>query len=305
MKVYFGTPYAAGVPGLSIAYSIPNEATDRMQRERAPSNGVCEDSECGYADDGAIITWDENNLKTSMNILMQVFTEFGLNLNLSKTETMIINYQSTTPYPESILSLNDEQIKNVSAFMYLGVWISHDDIYIGNQELSNRVSSAHCAFSENRKLLTNMKIKLATRVMFLDSLVKSRLTYGCHTWKPTSAELSKINSTYNYFLRCMIWNGHKRINPPPRSARSSSSSSSSSDESEPEMYDWGYIINNERLREITKTKTITQYYELQQIKWIAHVIRRENDNICKILTFHSTKRKKRGRNIKSILERAI
>ena len=91
------------------------------------------------------------------------------------------------------------------------------NLHIGTEKLNHQVNSAHAAFSENRNLLTNVNIKLETRVMFLNSLVRTRLTYGCHTWRPSSAEVSKINATYNYFLRCMIWNGHQRVNPPPHS----------------------------------------------------------------------------------------
>jgi len=54
-----------------------------------------------------------------------------------------------------------------------------------------------------------MHVHLSTRVMFLKSLLRSRLTYGCHTWRPTPSEMSKIESTYQYFLRCMVWNNEK------------------------------------------------------------------------------------------------
>ena len=106
----------------------------------------------------------------------------------------------------------------------------------------------------------------------------------------------------------MIWNGHLRINPPRRTSENSSDGSSiSSDEDhlDSEDYDWAYIVNNEDLYRITKTKSIEHFYEQQQIKWIAHIIRRENSNICKIMTFHKTKRTKRGRKQLSILERSI
>ena len=101
--------------------------------------------------------------------------------------------------------------------------------------------------------------------MFLNSLVRTRLTYGCHTWRPSSAEVSKINATYNYFLRCMIWNGHQRVNPPPRSNDQETSAEDLPD-FDPELYDWSYTITNEKLYEIAKVKSITQDYELQQIK---------------------------------------
>ena len=75
--------------------------------------------------------------------------------------------------------------------------------------------------------------------------------------------------------------------------------------SEDEPYDYSYIINNERLHQITKTVSITEYYEKQQSDWMAHVIRRDNLNLCKILTFHSTVPRRLGRRTPSILQRAV
>ena len=305
-RVYDDRKREAGVPGLSISYDIPNEATNRVQRQNAPTSGECDDADCGYADDGSFFCWSLDDLRTCMSILAQTFSEFGLTLNTDKTETMILNWQPALneTYPETILSLNGEDIKNSTSFKYLGVWINHNNQHIGQEELNHRVNSAHNAFSEHRTLLTNMRVKLSTRVMFLDSLVRSRLTYGCHAWKPSAAELSKIDSTYRYFLRCMIWNGHKRVNPPSRTTGSDSSDEDTSS-SDLEDYDWRYVVTNETLYRVSNTKSIKQFYEQQQMKWIAHVIRRENDNICKILTFHQTKRVKRGRKLLSVLERCV
>ena len=124
-------------------------------------------------------------------------TDFGLNVNHTKTESMILNWNTSSDgtYPQSILSMNGNVIKNVTSFKYLGVWIKHNSIHIGKDEVQHRVASAHNAFDDNRKLLTNQSIALSTRVDFLKALVRSRLTYGCHAWRPNYAELRKIEST--------------------------------------------------------------------------------------------------------------
>ena len=62
---------------------------------------------------------------------------------------------------------------------------------------------------------------------------------------------------------------------------------------------------NESLLRITGTCDISCFHQLQQQNWIAHVIRRENDNPCKRLTFYDIHRKKLGRKSPSILDRAI
>ena len=47
----------AGVTGLCIPYEIPNEATNRAQKELAPSSGTLQESECGCADAGVFFCW--------------------------------------------------------------------------------------------------------------------------------------------------------------------------------------------------------------------------------------------------------
>ena len=168
-----------------------------------------------------------------------------------------------------------------------------NDIHIGSREVEHRVASGHAAFAEHRQLLTNYHIPLGLRINFMNSLVRSRLTYGCHAWRPTQAELSKMDSTYNFILRNMISNGFKRRNPP------------SNEENDTENLDWGLIITNDSLHTITGTKTISHFYKEQQVNWISHVIRRKNNHPCKMLTFHITKNIRRGRLTPSILENAV
>ena len=308
LRTYEDRKNTAGITGLGITYSIPNEATNRQQRDKAPTVGICDDDDCGYADDLVLICWSKKDLQLCLNILLEVFDEYGLNINHSKTETMIMNWQTSDgEYPDTIISLNNKNITNSTCFKYLGVWLNHNCLHIGNEELQHRINSAHTAFAENKKLLTNKNIDLSTRVMFLNSLVRSRLTYGCHAWRPSLHEINKLETTYRFFLRCMIYNGHKRVNPPPREGSHSTSSDESgpSDDEETQQHDWRYVINNETLYQMTRTKTISQFHHQQQEQFIAHIIRRENDNIGKILTFHTTKRSKRGRKILSILDRAV
>ena len=87
-------------------------------------------------------------------------------------------------------------------------------LHIGLREVDHRINSAHASFAINRNMLKNRNIALATSINFLNALVRSRLTYGSHAWRPTRTELSRIQTTYNYFLRSMIVNGFRRRNTP-------------------------------------------------------------------------------------------
>ena len=94
--------------------------------------------------------------------------------------------------------------------------------------------------------------------------------------------------------------GYYGVNPPPREPIEDSN-----DEMDEDEIDWSFVISNERLYELTDTCTIKEFVGQRQVNWISHVIRRQNSNVCKILTFHSTKRTKQGRKTLTVLERAV
>ena len=97
-----------------MSYNIPDEARNRTQKAYAPASGQYDDNGCGYADDLAVAAWTIEDLQIIINILYQVFSEFGLAINLDKTETMIFNWNCSLDgdYPQSIASINNAPVKN-------------------------------------------------------------------------------------------------------------------------------------------------------------------------------------------------
>ena len=71
---------------------------------------------------------------------------------------------------------------------------------------------ASVKFGELSNLLQNFQINLKTRIKFLDSFVRSRLTYACQNWNTTQYQLDRIDVTYRMFLRRMVRNGMKHVN---------------------------------------------------------------------------------------------
>ena len=136
----------------------------------------------GYADDIVNFFETADDLQKALLILNNVFERFGLQINCSKTETKIINFlgQEGT-YPQSICSLRGTKINNVKTFKYLGCKIDFNDPGIGPSELNNtgKINSGNSAFQRYKYLLRNHHINLKTRIIFLNSYVQSRMTYGC------------------------------------------------------------------------------------------------------------------------------
>ena len=113
-------------------------------------------------------------------------------------------------YPSSILNINDHRIDNKSSFKYLGTKLTNYQPSAGNTEIKHRKIQASIAFNENRKLLKNYRINLQTRIHFLNSLVRSRLTYNCQTWPLTKAQTGTLNASYVRYLRELLRNGTSR-----------------------------------------------------------------------------------------------
>lgn len=93
----------------------------------------------------------------------------------------------------------------------------------------------------------------------------------------------------------MVRNGHKQRNAPQNDG----------DCTNEDELDWSYNISNSKLYQITNASNITTFYQRQQRNWIAHIVRRNNSHPCKKLTFHTTKRKQRGRPTASIMDHVV
>ncbi|XP_033111719.1 uncharacterized protein LOC117112688, partial [Anneissia japonica] len=140
---------------LSIPYLIPNEATNRTQRAAYTSKGFYNFIEGGYADGLSVSSWSSDELNQILKLLHKIFSEFGLEINHFKTDTMIWNWDETKDgqYPESFITINNNSICNSKVFKYLGVWNTFNNIHIGQREIDHRLSSARAAFSEYKHLL--------------------------------------------------------------------------------------------------------------------------------------------------------
>ena len=112
-------------------------------------------------------------------------------------------------YPNSKAKLHNQLIENVETFRCLGDEIKFDEPTTGDAEVNLRISIAEAKFYELIKKFTNFRINPKTRVLIMNSIVRSRLTYSCQTWTLTQAQMNKINSTYVQMLRKLVRNGSK------------------------------------------------------------------------------------------------
>ena len=248
--------------------------------------GECVLPWCGYADDLILFLLDQEGLQKATCLLNEVFHSFGLKINVSKTETMILNHQqqSSEEYPETIITLEGCPLKNVTEFKYLGANIHNEEPNTGEIELNQRIQLASCKFAEMSNLLQNHKIHLRTRVMFMNSFVRSRLTYSCQNWTLNQVQFDRLDVCYRRFLRRMIRGGFKR--------------KGDSDT------DFSFKTNNNKLHQLCGTSDVNQFIKEQQCNYAGHIVRTSSDRATKKLMFNSDRYKKAGRTTPTLLEQA-
>ena len=100
-------------------------------------------------------------------------------------------------YPTSIASLKDTNIDNESIFRYLGALIDYKSHLTRDNEINFRIDSAVGKFYQHGKKFLNKSISLKTRVLLLNALIRSRLTYACQNWCLTARQRDSLDATYN------------------------------------------------------------------------------------------------------------
>ena len=88
-------------------------------------------------------------------VLGEIFSVFGLTINNTKTETMILNADVVLP---SIAKLRGVDLKNVSMFRYLGAYINCQEPNTGDSEINQRIQLACVKFAELSNILQNFHI---------------------------------------------------------------------------------------------------------------------------------------------------
>ena len=289
MRIFMDTCSKQGVDFLDLLYDVPIPASTES------SDGTKMSKKCsltlpwiGYADDIVLFLRSVPGLQKCLDILVTIFSRFALKVNVSKTETQIINLPTTSDIPSSLIQLDAVDINNTAIFKYLGAQISTTEAGTGWTEVNYRIQNAKCQFFQKKNLFLNHAISIKTRVNFLNSFVRSRLTYACQNWALTKLQLNKLNSTYSTFLRKMIRNGFRRQAPNPDGSPN-----------------YKFHYTNDSLYSICSTPMLSTFIEKSQLKYCAHIIRQQNSSLCKALMFNADKYSKRGQPNPTLLSQVL
>jgi len=162
--------------------------TKRKNGSRCPAEYILDIS---FADDMALATDCTKNGKAILLALQREAKNIGLNINLSKTEYIAINFE------EEILDLSLEEgsINQCHDFKYLGCWIMSS-----LKDFQSRAGQAWKAMNDlNSIWRSNLppKIKSST----FRALIEPILLYGSETWTLTETFEKRIDGIHFRMLR--------------------------------------------------------------------------------------------------------
>ncbi|XP_076039470.1 uncharacterized protein LOC143024543 [Oratosquilla oratoria] len=131
----------------------------------------------------------------SLSLLNAVLTEYGLKLNLGKSEVMVVSRREETLNMEN----NGVPIQQKKSVKYLGV------TWDGKAKYENAVESRIAAYSQNLGLLyplmKDRNVPTAVKIVIYKSFLRSILTYGCESWTLTTKTSSKVQAAEMRALR--------------------------------------------------------------------------------------------------------
>lgn len=134
-----------------------------------------------FADDTRIVAENVEELQSLLDAVNSECMHMGLDINIDKNKFMIISKRSTV---KTSLTLNEQQIRTVDKYKYLGAHI--------NSELDQEIANA--AFKKFKLLLCDRNLNILLHLRNIECYVWFQLLYGVVTWKLKAQLIRKIEA---------------------------------------------------------------------------------------------------------------
>ncbi|XP_053863859.1 LOW QUALITY PROTEIN: uncharacterized protein LOC128825397 [Malaclemys terrapin pileata] len=155
-----------------------------------------------FADDCALNASTEPEMQASMDKFSTACNNFGLTINIKKTEVL---HQPAphVPYSEPSIIVNGQRLQPVDRFMYLSSTLSRavsiDD------EVNCRIAKASSAFGRLRSSVWERRgISLPTKLKVYRAVVLPTLLYACETWTVYRSHARRLNHFHISCLRKLL-----------------------------------------------------------------------------------------------------
>ena len=213
-----------------------------------------------FADDIVLLDLTREGVQLKLERWREKLEDRGLKISRTKTEYMWTGGEEL----QGTVKLGQEDIKRVSTFKYLGSVLSES----GNMdaEVSHRIQCAWMNWRKSSGILCDKRISAKVKGKFYKSVVRPTMLYGAETWPIKKEQERRMEVAEMRMLRWMC--GVTRKDK----------------------------IRNELIRGTVKVLEVSKKVQERRLKWFGHVMRREDEYVCKrVMNMEVEGRRRRGR----------
>jgi len=154
--------------------------------------------ELQYADDTAFVSSSPDGLQRTINAVAEAYSRSGLAINTGKTEVL-----SMCQPPIPALLINQQPLKNVEEFTYLGSVLSNTNDL--SSEVQRRIGLASASFGRlSHRVFMNRNLTIKTKVSVYEAVCLSILLYGSESWVLYRRHLNKLEAFHTSSLQRIL-----------------------------------------------------------------------------------------------------
>ena len=126
-----------------------------------------------YADDTIIFGQNEADFNASLNCFYQLFQQWKLNINYTKTKVMVFGTNKPSKYQ---FYLNEQPLETVSEYKYLGVVFTSSGSFLKCK--NHLLEQANKAMFTLLTRINNLEVPIDLQIKLFDHTILPILTYG-------------------------------------------------------------------------------------------------------------------------------
>ena len=213
-----------------------------------------------YVDDTTLLANSKEDLQKIFNTVKEESAKKGLEMNVSKTKTMVISKNKEL---RADIEADEEILEQVEHFKYLGQIVNNE--IKSDQEIIKRIAQAKSTFINMSDILLSKDISLKLRLKIINLYIYPIVLYGDETWTIYTDTINRIEAFEMWIFRKLA-----RVSYKDR------------------------ITNVEVLRRLGVKRELMSKIKKDKLTYFGHVIRHESIQKT-VLTGKAEGRRGRGR----------
>ena len=189
-------------PNCGVEWISSRDGTLRdPSRARQAQRDTVYINELAYADDSVLVDSCWDRFRSSARILDEVLGEFGIDMNLTKTEWMMIPGCDRFPDLAPLLGarqlfIRGQCIPRTQVFKFLGSLVAADYSFGVDADVQRRIGLAWGAYGQLKHVWATTHLSRAVKAAVLRSCVAPVLLYGCECWTLRARHFRALSKTW-------------------------------------------------------------------------------------------------------------